>query len=191
MNLPESKVCRLCGVEKSLEDFYRARGSRDGYRSECKGCNLLQRKATYPERRDWAIARAKAWAEANRERYLQYQEEYRQSGRKALSNRKSHLKRKFGMSLEDYQRLLTLQGGRCAICGDPPPADAAFHVDHDHETGAVRGLLCVRCNNGLGQFREDPQLLVMASQYVDYPEAIADAEVARRRLDALKARVAT
>ncbi len=54
------------------------------------------------------------------------------------------------------------QGGRCAICGDP-----AQHLDHDHETGATRQMLCQRCNHGLGLFRDDPGLLHAAAFYVD------------------------
>ena len=55
------------------------------------------------------------------------------------------------------------QGGLCAICQTAP----AVHVDHDHETGAVRALLCFNCNGGLGQFRDDPALLQAAADYVE------------------------
>lgn len=54
------------------------------------------------------------------------------------------------------------QGGRCAICGDP-----AQHLDHDHATGATRQLLCQRCNQGLGLFRDEPGLLYAAALHVD------------------------
>jgi hypothetical protein len=62
--------------------------------------------------------------------------------------------------------LLAQQGGVCAICGDPPEGGKAFHIDHHHVTGEIRGLLCVRCNNGLGQFKEDPDVLKKAATYV-------------------------
>ena len=59
--------------------------------------------------------------------------------------------------------MLTQQGGLCAICGEA----AAEHVDHDHQTGAVRALLCFNCNGGLGQFRDDPEVLRAAADHVE------------------------
>ena len=76
-----------------------------------------------------------------------------------------------------------LQGGVCAICGAVPPEDGSFHVDHDHETGRVRGLLCVRCNIGLGQLGDDVEVLSGAIGYgVRHDEYAAPA---RARLGAL------
>ncbi|SNR50922.1 Recombination endonuclease VII [Blastococcus mobilis] len=60
--------------------------------------------------------------------------------------------------------MLDAQAGFCAICKTAP----AVHVDHDHATGAVRALLCFNCNGGLGQFRDDPQLLHAAAYYVQF-----------------------
>jgi len=54
----------------------------------------------------------------------------------------------------------------CALCESLPTAGISLHVDHDHGTGEIRGLLCVRCNNALGLFREDPDLLKRAARYV-------------------------
>jgi hypothetical protein len=59
--------------------------------------------------------------------------------------------------------MLEAQGGVCAICQAAPAA----HVDHDHETGAVRALLCFNCNGGLGQFKDDPEVLRAAADYVE------------------------
>ena len=59
--------------------------------------------------------------------------------------------------------MLEAQGGTCAICQSAP----AEHVDHDHDTGAVRALLCFNCNGGLGQFRDDPAVLRAAADYVE------------------------
>ena len=67
---------------------------------------------------------------------------FRAAGKKKVSDRKSHLKRKYGLTLEAYQELLDSQGGGCPICGKPDPDN----VDHDHETGRVRGILCWDCN---------------------------------------------
>ena len=59
----------------------------------------------------------------------------------------------------DHAVILDRQDGRCAICREPAAGDLALAEDHDHATGAIRGLLCSRCNNGLGSFRDDPELL--------------------------------
>jgi hypothetical protein len=75
-----------------------------------------------------------------------------------------------GLTPSDYDEALTAQGGRCAICGtDDPGNGKAWHIDHDHLTGAVRGLLCHNCNTGLGQFVHDPTLLRIAAVYVEVP----------------------
>jgi hypothetical protein len=60
--------------------------------------------------------------------------------------------------------MLEAQGGVCAICRTAP----AVHVDHDHETGAVRALLCFNCNGGLGQFKDNPEALHAAAYYVAF-----------------------
>jgi hypothetical protein len=74
-----------------------------------------------------------------------------------------HLSRRYGIKAEEADCLLELQNGLCAICG----VAAADHVDHDHETGAVRQLLCFNCNGGLGQFKDDPGVLRAAADYVE------------------------
>lgn len=76
------------------------------------------------------------------------------------------LRRKYGIGLDSYERLLKIQDGRCAICGDTENG-RALAVDHDHVTGKVRGLLCASCNNGLGRFRDDPGRLKAAARYLE------------------------
>jgi hypothetical protein len=76
--------------------------------------------------------------------------------------RRYHLWRRYGITLEAVEELHAMQGGTCAICGVAEPR----HVDHDHVSGAVRGLLCFNCNGGLGQFRDDPTLLLAAVDYL-------------------------
>lgn len=64
------------------------------------------------------------------------------------TKRKPTRRKQLGLTIEDYDRMLAEQGGVCAICGNPPKA-RRLDVDHDHRTGAVRGLLCHRCNRGV------------------------------------------
>jgi hypothetical protein len=78
-------------------------------------------------------------------------------------SRHYHLVRRYGIGAADVERLIEKQGGACAICGRPDPD----HVDHDHVSGKVRGVLCFNCNGGLGQFRDDIDTLQSAVRYLD------------------------
>ena len=83
---------------------------------------------------------------------------------KVGGSRAYHLKRRYGITAAEADAMLVAQGGLCSICRTAP----AGHVDHDHETGAVRALLCFNCNGGLGQFRDDPAVLRAAADYVEH-----------------------
>lgn len=86
--------------------------------------------------------------------------------RNALLKRKHYLK-KYGVTLEQYEALLVKQGGVCAICGSLPNGGRAYlDVDHCHITGEVRGLLCGKCNKGIGMFNTAPSLLTRAATYL-------------------------
>jgi len=76
--------------------------------------------------------------------------------------------RKYGLTQEQFDAMLEQQAHRCAICLDPEPdtAGKAWHIDHCHSTGVVRGLLCSRCNLALGYMRDSPALLRMAAHYL-------------------------
>ena len=82
--------------------------------------------------------------------------------------RKSWLKKKYGLTPERYDEILSAQGGVCAICSCAPSDPRGFnmHVDHDHATGLVRGILCGPCNAGLGSFRDDAVRLRRAIEYL-------------------------
>lgn len=102
-----------------------------------------------------ATARTKEWA-------TQHPEEWERH------RRRSWLKRKYGITPEDYDRILAAQGGVCAICRTPPPDPRGFrmHVDHDHESGRVRGILCGPCNQGIGNLGDDVERLRAAIKYL-------------------------
>lgn len=94
---------------------------------------------------------AKKWREANPQLF-----------RDAI--RKNQLLKKYGVTVEEYETIRESQGGGCALCGATPAGN--LHVDHDHETGRVRGLLCRPCNTGLGLLRESAELLLKAAAYI-------------------------
>jgi hypothetical protein len=90
-----------------------------------------------------------------------------------LSKKKGYYLKKYGLLKEDYYQLLHDQSYKCKICGclhketpDKKWKRARLSVDHDHETGEIRGLLCYQCNFGLGLFKDDPQLLLNSISYL-------------------------
>jgi len=88
------------------------------------------------------------------------------------------------MTLDDYERMLAAQGGVCAICLEPRPEERTLHVDHDHETGAIRGRLCFRRNNAIGDLREDFELFQRAADHLDRDDELAG--LVRKRVGALR-----
>ena len=72
----------------------------------------------------------------------------------------------YGIEPEEYLQMHKNQQGRCAICGEEPTTKRGLHLDHCHETGKVRGLLCHGCNTGIGSFGDDPELLKKALDYL-------------------------
>lgn len=155
------KTCSKCKESKPLADFWIDR-RRDKPKSTCKSCGV-------ESAREWRARNP----EVGRVRYQ----------REKTTTRERHLIRKYGVSLSDYDAMLQKQGGRCAICRakEADQFNGVFHVDHDHATGAVRGLLCRGCNHMLGVVGDDPAVLVRAVRYL-VPQVAA--EVMRAYLDA-------
>lgn len=96
--------------------------------------------------------------------------------RRYAENREQHLeyriKRSYGITKAEWYEILEAQGGGCAICkGDgkcgPSLSDRTFHVDHCHETGRVRGLLCAHCNRAIGLLKDDPDIALAAAEYLE------------------------
>lgn len=90
----------------------------------------------------------------------------------AAINRRAKLKKKYGISTEQYDEMLRRQQGVCAVCGEVNPDGRRLAVDHEHETGQVRGLLCTMCNRGIGSMRDDPERLRAAAAYLEGYEDI-------------------
>lgn len=142
-----------------------------------------KRKKYYKENRAALIARAIAHHVANRDKRLAAMrarkispEERQKNKERAARSRKSNpeacrkyrLKKKYGMTVAAFEAMLKAQDERCAICGIPhsEAARGGLHVDHDHATKKVRGLLCTNCNKGIGCLMDDPGLLAAAVLYL-------------------------
>jgi hypothetical protein len=112
------------------------------------------------------------WQTENREHRVAYQREYYaarvQNDPEAVraQHHREWLANRYRLTTAQFDALIEAQGNACAICGAHPPKGRRLHIDHDHETGAVRGLLCSRCNQGVGFFRDIPELLVRAAGYL-------------------------
>ncbi len=90
-----------------------------------------------------------------------------------MSNLRSVVK-KFGITIEKYESLLKEQGGMCALCGSPPTAKKyRLSIDHDHSTGIVRGLLCNKCNLGLGLLGDSMESIMRVAEYLKIKGALA------------------
>ena len=135
------KKCSKCKQTKSSSEFYKNDKLKSGLDSHCKKCCIT---ATG----QW---RGNNLDKSNRLKY------------------KSKLKIKYGISLEEYESINIAQGKRCRICrtAEFGGKRTTFCVDHDHCTGKIRGLLCSNCNNGLGHFRDNTELLSKAIHYLN------------------------
>ncbi len=163
--------CTRCEREKPDEDFSPSQAKRG--RAWCRDC---QNEARRPKRRVGAerpplacgvcatplegkrsharwcsdACAAKGWRAANPGRMREHQ-----------------LKFSYGMLPGAFEVLLAKQNGLCGICSEPFNHGRNWHVDHCHKTGTVRGILCQRCNQGIGQLRDDPALLRRAITYLE------------------------
>jgi hypothetical protein len=155
------KICIKCGVPKELSEF---RVDRGYVRSECRECAALIRREWYAKNPEPCKAAARKWSKNNPEKR---NESKRQRYHNNKQKHKNYvLKRSYGIPLSEFNRLVELQNGCCAICGGPPRSKPSFCVDHDHVTGKVRGLLCSPCNSALGFLNDDFSLTIRAADYL-------------------------
>ncbi|MFI7702530.1 endonuclease VII domain-containing protein [Nonomuraea sp. NPDC049480] len=150
--VPEGrKYCPRCKEVKPVTEFGRNRAEKSGLTAYCKPCHNVAMR----------------------------EERIKNHG----SARNYHLKRRYGITEDDFERMLAQQGGLCAICRAVP----GTFVDHCHRTGRVRGVLCFNCNNGLGHFGDNLVLLELAALYLDgdvlWPELVIPPE--RRGADSV------
>jgi len=135
------KTCNVCETARPLSDFgVRKTGRIGDLIMPCKPCKVQ-------------VNRQKRRADPRRFYEIE---------------RKSKFKTQYGITPEKYDEMLAAQNGGCAICGEKTPGlrTKNFAVDHCHTTGKVRGLLCTKCNRGLGLFNDRSDLLKLATTYL-------------------------
>jgi len=155
-------------MPKSALDFSPSKKHRNGLFPWCLLCKSTY-QAAYVNGLPKAVrtARYTAWKTAQR---ANKEARARFLGASAAYS----IKRRYGLTTHQVVQLAAVQGEVCAICGSVPDMTqkhGALHVDHDHATGLVRGLLCRSCNAGLAFFKDDPQRLMAAIGYLKHPPA--------------------
>lgn len=126
---------------------------------------LKKRREYYEANREKIAEKQKAYYDANRDELLANEKAWREANPEKL--RDGWLVKKFGITAAEYDQMVMARCGSCDICGEPAtPRKKSLAVDHDHDTGAVRGLLCSNCNTGIGNLRDDPELLNRAVAYL-------------------------
>ncbi len=139
------KQCTVCKEIKELDQFYNVKSTKDGKGYRCKECDNKARQK---------------WSANNPER-------------SHLSQRQRNLKHRFGVDLEWYEKQFKKQNYSCAICETKTNKTVGdrqfwnFSVDHCHDSGKIRGILCNNCNRALGLFQDNPELLKKAASYVE------------------------
>jgi len=167
----KTQICTKCGIEKELTDFHVDNCRKSGFRTDCKLCMKEYRKIFYQTNHKKVDKRNKKYFKEHREEGLKYRKDYYRSHKKEAKD--LDLKKRFGISLDQYNKILESQNGVCAVCGNEEiityknyNTGRSLAVDHNHETGKVRGLLCTGCNRGIGFFNNNPERLIKASNYL-------------------------
>jgi hypothetical protein len=156
------KICKKCGVEKFLDQF---RANSNGWlRGECRECERKARAEGYARDPARYAAAARKWSKTHpahhnatkRAWYAKNKQQHKQTVRRRM----------YGITPEEYARLLAEQGGVCAGCRGHCKTGRALAVDHNHLTGRVRALLCNRCNHVLGLVGDAEDILISLSEVV-------------------------
>ena len=144
------KICRDCNIEMELSEFPKAPTNKDKHATRCKKClSIYQVKHRHKK---YSLKKRR------HDGYTPGTKEWRKS---------CYLFTKFGVTLKEYNELLFQQNGKCKICGIPiKECYKMLSVDHDHNTGEIRGLLFNNCNLGLGLFKDSIESLENAIKYL-------------------------
>lgn len=156
-----TKQCSKCQEVKATSEFSKNKRRKDGIDGVCKACTRARYKA-------WEQTKLQDLTTYRQQYYLKRREQILTTRIKSYSELSADDKRrrqlkKYNLTLKQFQALLEQQANLCDICREPMTTP---HVDHDHETGRVRGLLCGDCNTAIGYLRDDPGRAINAAAYL-------------------------
>jgi len=180
-NKEKIKADRKAYYEKNKEKI---KAYSKAYKEKNKEKVNANRRAYYEKNKEKLNANNKTYREKNKEKTRAYSRAYYEKNKEKLNakNRAYHkknrhkkrakdLKRNFGISLHEYNLMLTEQKGKCACCGiHQNELTINFAVDHDHDTGLIRGLLCGICNTAIGKLGDNIEGLMRALNYLEKHE---------------------
>ena len=158
------KVCYICKLTLRAADYYPSSKAKDGLQHACKKC---MREYANGRRRLEMLDPIKAEARRAKERAAVEARRIKDPARMRAITTDSLLRKTYGLSLKEFSALSAAQGDVCAICGSKCGNYSRLSVDHDHETGAIRGLLCNTCNRGVGLMKDNPAVLRAAAEYLE------------------------
>jgi hypothetical protein len=165
------KLCKHCKRRKALSEFYPDRsGKKLGVGTYCKRCSVILSKKAYRRRKTSIKPQVDFKTCGSCQKLLPVSEFWRAVGMRdgfqseCKKCRKDRVRGiRYGLERGKYDLMLERQGGCCAVCSR---VEDSLHVDHDHTTNKVRGLLCSNCNTAIGLAGDDPILLVALATYV-------------------------
>jgi len=154
------KYCGKCDKVKPISNFGSDRKRKYGLTSACKACRNPQSKAWRDKNKEYV----KEINKKSRDK----RKEYYSDPERMLKYRNLELKRKFGITHEQYEKILAQQKGICAICKKfrLNKGKKYMAIDHCHKSGKIRGILCHFCNRGLGSFEDSQDFLINAIKYL-------------------------
>lgn len=170
-NSEEPRPCNKCGIVKSVDEFHFKAKSSTTRTGTCKQCKKRLPKNTQEELSEIGM---RFCSKCKKVKPLDKFEYLRRKGSESVKRStcvecyddtvrwKNYLKRMYGITPEQYQDILDAQGGVCAICG----GIRRMCLDHDHETGAVRGILCENCNYMIGNAYDSQDTLLAGARYL-------------------------
>ena len=136
------------------------------YCPECR--SYLPKSEFYVDKRAKGGLTRRCRTHHARKSYESRQKKYDTPAKRYAYARRQRLRKNYGLTVEDYLEMSETQGGVCKICALPERSKfGLLHVDHDHRTNVVRGLLCSQCNTAIGKFRDDPDLMRKAIIYLE------------------------